>query len=70
LYLRRLEVISLTHAHPPFCQDELPLEPFIGPQCKSVVLIFDDESTFNSNENQGWMWAERGKQLIRPKGLG
>jgi len=70
LYLRRLEVISSTHAPPPFCEDEQPVEPFIGPQRKRVVLIFHDESTFHSNEDQGWMWAEKGKQPIRPKGIG
>ena len=69
LYLR-LEVISLTHAPPPFCEDEQPVEPFIGPQRKRVVLIFHDESSFHSNEDQEWMWAEKGKQPIRPKGLG
>ena len=69
LYLKRLEIISLTHAPPPFCQDEQPVEHFIGPQRKSVVLLFHDESTFHSNEDQGWMWAEKGKQPIRPKGL-
>ena len=54
-----------------FCQDEQPAEHFIGPlQCKNVVLLFHDESTFHSNEDQGWMWAEKGKQPIRPKGLG
>ena len=70
LYLRRLEVISLTHAPPPFCEDEQPIEPFIGPQLRNVVLLFHDESTFHSNEDQGWMWAEKGKQPIRPKGIG
>ena len=70
LYLKRLEIISLTHASPPFCQDEQPVEHFIGPQRKSVVLFFHDESTFHSNEDQRWMWAEKGKQPIRPKGLG
>ena len=70
LYLKRLEVISLTHAPPPFCEDEQPIEPFIGPQLRNVVLLFHDESTFHSNEDQGWMWAEKGKQPIRPKGIG
>ena len=40
LYLRRLEVISLTHVFPPFCKDEQPVEPFIGLQCKNVVIMF------------------------------
>ena len=63
-------MISLTHAPPPFCQDEQPVELFIGLQLRIVVLLFHDESTFHSNEDQGWMWAEKGKQPIRPKGMG
>ena len=55
------------HAPPPFCEDEQPVEPCIRPQHKSAVLLFHDESTFHSNEDQGWMWAEKGKQPIRPK---
>ena len=34
------------------------------------MLLFHDESTYHSNEDQGWMWAEKGNQPIRPKGLG
>ena len=52
LYLKRLEIILLTHAPIWFCQDEQPVEHFIGPQRKSVVLLFHDESTFHSNEDQ------------------
>ena len=70
LYLKRLEILSSTHAPPPFCTDEIPLEPFIGPQRRNLVLLFHDESTYHSNEDQGWMWAEKGNQPIRPKGLG
>ena len=70
LYLKRLEILSMTHAPPPFCTNEIPPEPFIGPQRRSLVLLFHDESTYHSNEDQGWMWAEKGNQPIRPKGLG
>ena len=69
LYLRRLEVLSSTHAPPPLCTDEVS-EPFIGPQRRHMVLLFHDESTYHSNEDQGWMWAEKGNQPIRPKGQG
>ena len=65
-----LEILFMTHAPPPFCTDEIPAEPFIGPQRRSLVLLFHDESTYHSNEDQGWMWAERGNQPIRSKGLG
>ena len=33
-------------------------------------MLYHDESTFHSNDGQGWIWAEVGKQLIRPKGQG
>ena len=69
LYLRRLEILSNTHAPPPLCTDEVS-EPFIGPQRRDLVLLFNDESTYHSNEDQGWMWAEKGNQPIRPKGQG
>ena len=70
VYVRRLEVLAITHAPPPPCNDNLPVEPFIGPQHKPVILLFHDESTFHSNEDQGWMWGEKGKQPIKPKGQG
>ena len=38
--------------------------PFIGPQRRHLVLLFHDESTYHSNEDQGWMWAEKENQLI------
>lgn len=69
LYLRRLEILSSTHAPPPLCTDEVS-EPFIGPQRRHLVLLFHDESTYHSNEDQGWMWAEKGNQPIKPKGQG
>ena len=37
---------------------------------RKLVLIFHDESTFHSNDDQGWMWAEKGKQPIKPKSQG
>ncbi|XP_065904950.1 uncharacterized protein [Dysidea avara] len=69
LYLRRLEILSSTHAPPPLCTDEVS-EPFIGPQRRHLGLLFHDESTYHSNEDQGWMWAEKENQLIIPKGQG
>ena len=41
IYLRRLEIISICHAPPPLCADEIP-GPCFGPQRKDVVLIFHD----------------------------
>ena len=55
LYLRILKVILFAHAPPSFCQDEQPVEYFIEPQHKSAALFFHYESTYHSNEDQGWM---------------
>ena len=33
-------------------------------------MIYHDESIFHSNEDQGWAWAEKWGQLIKPKGQG
>ena len=64
LYIRKL---ASTHAPPPPCSDEPPVQPCTR---KHLVLIFHDESTFHSNDDQGWMWGEKGKTIIKPKGQG
>ena len=69
LYLRKLEILEMTHAHPPPCSDE-PAPSTETPPKRTLVLIYHDESTFHSNDGQGWVWAEAGKQPIRPKGQG
>lgn len=68
-YLRRLEIISLSHSPPPLCDDEIP-DGVFGPQRKNCVLLFHDECIYHSNDDQNWMWGEKGKQPIKPKGAG
>ena len=68
-YLRRLEIISISHGPPPLCDDETP-DDTMGPYRKDAVLIFHDECIYHSNNDQGWMWGEKGKQPIKPKGAG
>ena len=41
-----------------------------GSESKQLVLLYHDESTFHSNEDQGWVWAEKWSQQIKPKGQG
>ena len=69
IYLRRLEIISSCHAPPPLCAEEIP-ERCFGPHRKDAILLFHDESVFHSNDDQSWVWGEKGKQPIKPKGLG
>ncbi len=67
LFLRKLEILEATHEPPPPCSDEMRVEPS---DKKKLVLIYHNESTFHSNDGKGWVWAEPGKQPIRPKGQG
>ena len=71
LYLRKLEILEATHAPPPLCSDDpIRVHQEEDESKKKLVLIYHDESTFHSNDGQGWLWAEAGKQPIRPKGQG
>ena len=71
LYLRKLEILEATHAPPPPCSDEpVRVRREEDDEKKKLILIYHDESTFHSNDGQGWLWAEEGKQPIRPKGQG
>ena len=37
---------------------------------KTLVLMFHDESIFNTNEGQTWMWAAEGQPIIQSKTRG
>ena len=58
LYLRKLE---LTHAPPPPVSDEPAQEPS---DCQKHVLIYNNEVTYHSNDDQEWTWSEQGNQPI------
>lgn len=34
---------------------------------KKTVVLFHDESTFQANEDQPTLWAEKGTTVMRPK---
>ena len=65
LYLRKLEVLEATHRPPPPVSGERGSDVM-----KRLVLLYHDESTFHSNDDQGWVWAEKWSQQIKPKGQG
>ena len=76
LYIKRLDILASTHLPPPLCSDEPPChassytssdEPSLH---RKLVLIFHDESIFHSNDDQGWMWGEKGNTILKPKGQG
>ena len=56
---------------PPCSSPPVSGEPNPGPSdCRKLALNFHHESTFHSNDDQKWMWAEKGKQAIKPKSQG
>ena len=66
-------IIDLKRSHkpPPPCSDEMA--PVPGPKAKlqkDLVLIYYDESIFNTNEGQKWMWATDDTPVIQPKTKG
>ena len=62
-----LEMILLAHISCHFCKDEQAVIAFIGPQCKSVVLIFHDESSYFSFFEEG---LDVGRERKQPMGVG
>ena len=68
LYLRKLEVLESTHSPPLPVSDETGTS--VSSSMKRLVLLYHDESTFHSNDDQGWVWSEKWGQQIRPKGQG
>ena len=70
LYLKKMEILETTHAQPPQPSDEVRLITDSDSSKKQLVTIYHDESIFHSNEDQGWAWAEKWGQQIKPKGQG
>ena len=70
LFLKKMEILETTHAQPPQASDEARLITESDSSKKHLVMIYHDESIFHSNEDQGWAWAEKWGQQIKPKGKG
>ena len=69
---RRLYVSTGTsHQLLPCCSDDPPrIRLEADEEKKELVLIFHDESIFNTNEGQTWMWGESERPAILPKTKG
>ena len=51
-----------SHRPPPNCSDEPPrVRDERDEGKKELVVIYHDESIYNSNEGQTWMWGGGGK---------
>lgn len=70
-YLKTMEDLRKTHKPPPPCADEPPrVRNEEDDVKKQLVLLYHDESIYNCNEGQTWMWAEAEKPAILPKTKG
>ena len=71
LFLRKLEILELTHLPPPLCADnQTAFQVGSETRSRTLVLIYHDESSFHANEGQSVLWAEDGRIPIRPKSQG
>ena len=70
-FLKLIMDLKKSHKPPPPCSDEMAAVP--GPDAESqkqLTLIYHDESIFNTNEGQSWMWATEDTPVIQPKTKG
>ena len=76
IYLKAMEDYLSNHQPRPLCSDEQhpPPAPSTSPpperNDKKLVLFYHDESIFNVNEAQTWMWGSADKPAILPKTKG
>ena len=56
---------------PPLCSDDPPrVRQEADEDRKDLVIIYHNESIFNTNEGQTWMWGEEERPAILPKTKG
>lgn len=51
---------ALPHGIPPICKERLD----------KTVIMFHDETTFQANDDQSTVWAEKGTSVMQPKSKG
>jgi len=70
-YLHEMKTLRDTHLPPPPPSDERAATPPPNAEfLKRLVLIYHDESIFNTNEGQKWAWATGEEPIIQPKTKG
>ena len=70
-YLKVMEELRKTHQPPPQCSDEEPRVRLVeDDEKKKLVVLYHDESIYNTNEGQTWMWAEEDHHALLPKTKG
>ena len=67
-YLKQMEDLRTTHQPPPQCSDEEPrVRNEDDEDKKKLVMFYHDESIYNTNEGQSWMWGEEEHLALLPK---
>ncbi|XP_062520189.1 uncharacterized protein LOC134195206 [Corticium candelabrum] len=75
LFLQSLHDLESTHRPPPLPNDvqagvEQPVATGNSSATKILVTIFHDESSFQSNEDQRFVWSQPDQVAIKPKSRG
>ena len=70
-YLKKMEDLREAHQPLPQCSDEEPrVRVEADEDKKKLVLLYHDESIYNTNEGQSWMWGEDDHPALLPKTKG
>ena len=70
-FLRDISDLKKSHKPAPPCSEEMAAIPAADSEFqKQLVLIYHDESIFNTNEGQSWMWATDDTPILQPKTKG
>ena len=70
-FLSEMNTFRESHLPAPPPSDERALTPPSDAEfCKRLVLIYHDESIFNTNEGQKWAWTTGEEPIIQPKTKG
>lgn len=66
-----MAALQQSHKSPPTCSDEPPrVRQEEDEERKTLVVIYHDESIYNTNEGQAWMWGEEDRPALLPKTKG
>lgn len=70
-YLKTMDELRKAHQPAPQCSDEEPRVRIESDEDKKkLVVLFHDESIYNTNEGQSWMWGEDDHPALLPKTKG
>ena len=71
VYLKQMDDLRSVHLPPPPCSDEeAAIPPADTETRKKLVMIYQDESIFNVNDGQTWIWGTGDHPYIQPKSKG